>query len=185
MKKTQTTRREALRSLAALPVMAMFLRPGEAAAQASKIVLFNGVRTDFAPGVHVHVFGWAAETARGWIGRVVDAGVATAMRDYPGFAAGATMVVPKGMADTINGHMDKDGVRGSSVCFSDVTGASIMGSTVKLTGKLTHSENPMIFKHGDPISVEGSKDTGEFTFTIRGAGKDNVIQGFKGQILVV
>jgi len=118
-------------------------------------------------------------------GRAVDAGVATAVRDFPGTAAGVTMVVPKGMANTINGHTDKDGVRASTVCFADITGGSVMGSTVKLTGKLTHAENGMIFKLGDPVSLEGSKDSNEFTYTIRGGGKDNVLKGFKGQILIV
>ena len=42
----------------------------------------------------------------------------------------------------------------------------------------------MIFKLGDPVSLDGNKDTGEFTFTLRGGGKDNVIDGLRGQILV-
>lgn len=102
---------------------------------------------------------------------MVDSGVATAMRDFPGFAAGVTMVVPKGMANTVNGHMDKDGVRAASVCLSDITDVSVMASTVKVTAKLTHAENPMIFKLGDPVGIEGNKDAGEFTFTIRGGAK--------------
>jgi len=185
METTEATRRTLLQSLAALPVTALLLRPRDAAAQAGKMILFNGVLANFAPGIDVHVFGWAAETPGGWIGRAVDAGVATAVRDFPGTAAGVTMVVPKGMANTINGHTDKDGVRASTVCFADITGGSVMGSTVKLTGKLTHAENGMIFKLGDPVSLEGSKDSNEFTYTIRGGGKDNVLKGFKGQILIV
>lgn len=182
MARNEATRRDVLRSLAALPVTALLLRPGVATAQASKIIVFNGVQPR-PEGVSGLVFGWAAETPQGWIGRVVDAASATATRDFPGFAAGVTMIVPTGMANTINGHTDKDGVRYSGVCFSDVTGGSVMGSTVKVTGKLTHAENPVIFKLGDPISIEGNKDTGEFTFTIRGAGKDNVMKGYKGVIL--
>jgi len=183
MEGNEATRRDLLRSLAILPVTALLLQPGIAAGQApSRIVVFNGVQVNYLPGVDVHVFGWAAETSQGWIGRVLDGAVAIAMRDFPGFAAGTMMVVPKGMANTINGHMDKDGVRGSSICWADVIGGSVMGSTVKLTGKLTHSDNPMIYKVGDPTNLEGNKDTGEFTYTLHGAGRDVVLRP-KGQIL--
>lgn len=184
MSPKDATRRALLWSLGALPAAALLLRPGAAAGQARNQVLFGGVRVNFAPGIDVHVFGWATQTPQGWTGHISDGAVATAMRDFPGTAAGVTMVVPKGMANTINGHMDKDGVRGASVCWPEVTGVTLTGSSIKITGKLTHAENPMIFKLGDPVSLDGNKDTGEFTFTIRGGGKDNVIDGFKGKILL-
>jgi len=73
-----------------------------------------------------------------------------------------------------------------SVCFSDVTGAAVAGSFFKLTGVLTQSEAAgAIFNLGDPISVEGNADAGEFTFTIRaaGAGRDAVFN-MTGPILM-
>ncbi len=112
MEGNKATRRGLLRFFAALPVTAWLLRPDVAAAQASRMVVFNGVQANApAEGPAAHVWGWAAETPQGWIGRVVDAQVATARRDYPGFAAGVTMVTPKGTSNTINGTMDNDGIR--------------------------------------------------------------------------
>jgi hypothetical protein len=184
MNTNDPTRRALVRFLGVLPAAALLFRPGAAAGQTRNLVLFHGVRANFAPGIDVHVFGWAAQTPQGWTGHISDGAVAAAMRDLPGTAAGVTMVVPKGMANTINGHMDKDGVRGASVCWSEVTGVTLTGATVKVTGKLTYAENPMIFKLGDPVSLDGNKDAGEFTFTIRGGGKDNVIDGFRGKILL-
>lgn len=179
----QTPRRTLLQLLAALPAVALATRPSLAATQASRVVVFNGVKEAAAPGIDVHVFGWAAETPQGWIGRTVDAGVGEAIADFPGTAAGVTKTVPKGTPNTINGHTDKDGVRGSSVCFEDVTAGSVEGSMVKLQGRLTHAENPEIFIIGDPMSLEGNPDTGEFTFTLRGGGKDNVFD-MKGVIII-
>jgi hypothetical protein len=87
------------------------------------------------------------------------------------------------MANTTNGHTDKDGVRATGVCFERVTDGSIDGPMVKLTGVLTHAENPVIFKVGDPMTLEGNAETGEFTYTLRGGGKDNVFK-MKGTILL-
>lgn len=183
MNRTQAMRRTLLQSLAALPAAALTVRPAFAATEASRVVVFNGVAEAAAPGVDVHVFGWAAETPQGWIGRTIDAGVGEAATDLPGAAAGMTAAVPKGTPNTINGHVTKDGVRGTSVCFEDVTEGSIEGSSVKLQGKLTHAENPVIFKMGDPMSLEGDAETGEFTYTLRGGGKDNVFK-MKGVIII-
>ncbi len=105
------------------------------------------------------------------------------MRDMVGTATGMTAVVPKGMSGTINGHMNKDGVRGTSVCFEEVTGASVSGSKVVIEGKLIAAENPMIFKHGDAMRMEGDASTGEFKYTLRGGGKDNSFD-MKGVILI-
>ena len=113
----------------------------------------------------------------------VDAGIADAMRDMVGTATGMTAVVPKGMSGTINGHMNTDGVRGTSVCFEEVTGASISGSKVVIEGKLVAAENPMIFKHGDAMRVEGDASTGEFKYMLHGGGKDNFFD-MKGVVLV-
>lgn len=176
-----STRRHALQALAAAPMAALLLRPSLAAAQATKIVAFHG--TTAINGITVHAFGWAAQTPDGWIGEVVDAASSVAMRDFAGTATGTTKIVPKGMANTINGHTDKDGVRATSVCFEEVTEGSIEGSTVTLKGKLTHAENPVIFRNGDPMTLEGNADTGEFTYTLHGGGKDNVFK-MKGRILV-
>lgn len=183
MKKHQPTRREVLRSLAVLPATALLLRPGGAVAQASKIVVFNGVAPTPTPGVDLHYFGWAAETPQGWIGRITDGPVSVAMRDFARFAAGMTAVVPKGMANTINGHMDKDGVPAAGVCFADITGGSVMGSTIKFTGKLTDTEHPVLNRPGDPVSMDGNKDKGDLTYTIRGGGRDIIYKG-KGLILM-
>ncbi len=176
------SRRLLLRSFAALPAAALVLRPQTAFAAATKIITFNGSVLVAGGKIEVRAFGWAAETADGWIGIAVDAGIANAMRDMVGTAAGATAVVPKGMSGTINGHMNTDGVRGTSVCFEEVTEASISGSKVSIQGKLIVAENPMIFKPGDPMTVEGDASTGEFTYTLRGGGKDNVFD-MKGVIL--
>ncbi len=133
--------------------------------------------------VEVRAFGWAAETADGWTGIAVDAGFADAMRDMVGTATGMTAVVPKGMSGTINGHMNTDGVRGTSVCFEEVTSASISGSKVVIEGKLVAAENPMISKHGDAMRVEGDASTGEFKYMLHGGGKDNFFD-MKGVVLV-
>ncbi|MFQ5932470.1 MAG: hypothetical protein ACE5MM_08690 [Nitrospiraceae bacterium] len=182
MHTNEATRRDLLKSLATLPVAALLLPSGSAAAQARKIVVFKGVQANRRPGMDAHVFGWAAETPQGWTGWVVDGAVSTAMRDFPGAATGTMRVVPKGTPNTINGIMNKDGIRGSTVCFEEVTSGSVMGSIVKLRGELRYAENPMIFKRGDPMTVEGNLETGEFTYTLRGGGKDNVFK-MKGQIL--
>ena len=100
-----------------------------------------------------------------------------------GAAAGATAVVPKGMSGTINGHMTKDGVRGTSVCFEEVTGATISGTKFTIDGKLVAAENPVIFKPGDPMRVTGDASTGEYVYSLRGGGKDNVFK-MKGVILI-
>ena len=178
-----TNRRRLLQSLAALPAAALVLRPQMAFAAATKIITFNGSKFVAGGKIEVVAFGWAAETADGWTGIVVDAGIANAMRDMVGTATGMTAVVPKGMSGTINGHMNKDGVRGTSVCFEEVTGASISGSKVVIEGKLIAAENPMIFKHGDAMRVEGDASTGEYKYTLRGGGKDNSFD-MKGVILI-
>ncbi len=183
MSGNDATRRNILLALAALPAGAMLLRPNAAAAQATKLIVFNGVTTIEGPGIDVVVFGWAAQTADGWTGYTVDAPVSEAKRDFAGTAAGITRIVPKGMANTINGFTDKDGVRASGVCFEEITDGSVEGAVVKLKGKLTHAENPVIFKPGDPMTLEGNADTGEFTYMLHGAGKDNVFK-MKGIILV-
>ena len=177
------SRRLLLRSFAALPAAALVIRPQTAFAAATKIITFNGSTLVAGGKVEVRAFGWAAETDAGWTGIVVDAGTANAMRDMVGTAAGMTAVVPKGMSGTINGHMNTDGVRGTSVCFEEVTGASISGSKITIDGKLIAAENPIIFKHGDPMKVEGDASTGEFRYTLHGGGKDNVFD-MKGVILI-
>ena len=184
MSKDVTTRRLLLQSLAVLPAAALVLRPDTALAAASKVIVFKGGVFVAGGKIEVQTFGWAAETEQGWIGSVVDAGVADAMRDMVGAAAGVTAVVPKGMSGTINGHMTKDGVRGASVCFEEVTGATISGSKVTIEGKLVAAENPVIFKPGDPMRMEGDASTGEYVYTLRGGGKDNVFN-MKGVILIV
>ncbi len=183
MNTVTTNRRRVLQSLAALPAAALVMGPQTAMAAASKIITFNGSIMVAGGKIEVRAFGWAAETADGWTGIVVDAGIANAMRDMVGTAAGMTAVVPKGMSGTINGHMNKDGVRGTSVCFEEVTGATISGSKVTIEGKLVSAENPMIFKPGDPMRMEGDASTGEFVYTLRGGGKDNVFN-MKGVIFV-
>ena len=183
MNGNDATRRSMLLALAALPAGAMLLRPNAAAAQANKFIVFNGMTTFEGPGIDVLVFGWAAQTAEGWIGYTVDGGASVAKRDFVGTAAGTTRIVPKGMANTINGYTDKDGVRATSVRFEGITDGSVEGPIVKLKGKLIYAENPVIFKLGDPMTLEGNADTGEFTYTLRGGGKDNVLE-MKGIILV-
>ncbi len=97
MDRNEAARRGFLRTLAALPVTAALLRPDVAAAQASRMIVFRGVQANApAEGPATHVFGWAAETSQGWSGLVTDWNVATARQDFPGFAAGAMMVVPQG-----------------------------------------------------------------------------------------
>ncbi len=105
------------------------------------------------------------------------------MRDMVGTAAGMTAVVPKGMSDTINGFTNKDGVRGTSVCFEEVTGASISGSKFTIEGKLVAAENSIIFKPGDPMRVEGDASTGQYKYMLRGGGKDNLFD-MKGVVLI-
>ncbi len=92
-------------------------------------------------------------------------------------------VVPKGAPRTINGFTNKEGVRGSTVCFEEVTGASVMGSAIEIKGELRYAENPVIFKPGDPMTLKGSTNSSEFTYILRGGGKDNTFQ-MKGQILL-
>jgi hypothetical protein len=186
MMRGDSMRRTLLRSLAALPVAAI-LAPGAAAAsQASKFIVFSGLRpSPTIPTSQAHVIGWAAQTPTGWVGRVVDGNVALAEQDWPGFAAGATLVTPAGTENVINGFMDSDGVRGASVCFSDVTDGTVTGSFFRLTGHLTHAESAeAVFVLGDPISVEGNADAGEFTFTIRAAGRDVVVGNLQGWVLM-
>ncbi len=183
MNTVTTDRRRLLQSLAAVPAAALVLRPQMASAAATKIITFNGSIFVAGGKIEVVAFGWAAETADGWTGIVVDAGIANAMRDMVGAATGMTAVVPKGMSGTINGHMNKDGVRGTSVCFEEVIGASVSGSKVVIEGKLIAAENPMIFKHGDAMRMEGDASTGEFKYTLRGGGKDNIFD-MKGVILI-
>ena len=180
----KTNRRRLLQSLAALPAAALLLGPQPAAAAAARrIITFNGSTFVAGGKVELRVFGWAAETADGWTGIAVDAGIADAMRDMVGTAAGTVAVVPKGMSGTINGHMNKDGVRGTSVCFEQVTGASISGNRITIDGKLVAAENPVIFKHGDAMRIEGDAGTGEFNYVLRGGGKDNSFD-MKGVILI-
>ena len=183
MQSHRTSRRTLLASLAALPLTVALGRQNVAMAAPNKMVVFSGVAVNFAEGIDIHVFGWAAETAEGWVGRVVDSALGVAMHDLAGNAAGVTKIVPKGMANTINNWRDPDGVRGASVCFEDVTEGSVEGSRFALKGKLTHAENPIIFRTGDPMSLEGDASTGEFTYTLRGDGKDQVIP-MKGMILI-
>ncbi len=174
MNTVTTDRRRLLQSLAAVPAAALVLRPQMASAAATKIIAFNGSVFVAGGKIEIVAFGWAAETADGWTGIVLDAGIANAMRDMVGTATGMTAVVPKGTSGTINGHMNKDGVRGTSVCFEEVTSASISGSRVVIEGKLIAAENPMIFKHGDLMRVEGDASTGEFKYSLRGGGQDNL-----------
>ena len=101
-----TNRRQLLQSLAALPAAALVMAPQTAMAAATKIITFNGSVFVAGGKVEVRAFGWAAETADGWTGIAVDAGIANAMRDMVGTATGMTAVVPKGMSGTINGHMN-------------------------------------------------------------------------------
>ncbi len=183
MKVESTNRRRLLQSLAVLPAAALVMGPQTAMAAARKIITFDGNIVVAGGKIEIRVFGWAAKTADGWTGIVVDAGIANAMRDMVGTATGMTAVVPKGMSGTINGHMNKDGVRGTSVCFEEVTSASISGSKVVIEGKLVAAENPMIFKHGDLMRLEGDARTGEFKYTLRGGGKDNSFD-MKGVILI-
>ena len=178
-----TNRRQLLQSLAALPAAALVMAPQTAMAAATKIITFNGSILAAGGKVEVRAFGWAAETADGWTGIAVDAGIADAMRDMVGTATGMTAVVPKGMSGTINGHMNTDGVRGTRVCFEEVTSASISGSKVVIEGKLVAAENPMIFKHGDAMRVEGDASTGEFKYMLHGGGKDNFFD-MKGVVLI-
>jgi hypothetical protein len=149
----------------------LLLRPEVVAAQPTKIILFNGTQKNYGPETDVGIFGWAAQTSQGWIGRLIDLAITPARRDFTMFAGWvgptATFVVPKGMR-AINGGTSPDGVRAGSVCAADITDASITGSTVKLTGKLTEAENPVLFKEGNAISLEGNKDTGEMTYLIEG-----------------
>ena len=179
----KTNRRQLLQSLATLPAAALVMAPQTAMAAATKIITFNGSIFVAGGKVEVRAFGWAAETADGWTGIAVDAGIADAMRDMVGTATGMTAVVPKGMSGTINGHMNTDGVRGTSVCFEEVTSASISGSKVVIEGKLVAAENPMIFKHGDAMRVEGDASTGEFKYMLHGGGKDNFFD-MKGVVLI-
>ena len=75
--------------------------------------------------------------------------MSVAKRDFADTAAGTTRIVPKGVANTINGYTDKDGVRATGVWFEEITDGSFEGAIVKLKGKLTHAENSVIFKLGD------------------------------------
>ena len=178
-----TNRRLLLQSLAMLPAAALLVRPGTAQAATKRVIVFRGNVFVAGGKIEIQTFGWAAETDDGWTGSVVDAGIADAMRDMVGAAAGATAVVPKGMSGTINGHMTKDGVRGTSVCFEEVTGATISGTKFTIDGKLVAAENPIIFKPGDPMRVEGDASTGEYVYSLRGGGKDNVFN-MKGVVLI-
>lgn len=182
MTREMISRRQVVTGIGLGALAAALLPDRSAVAQAQRIAVFSGVGTP-RPGLDLHVFGWGAQTAAGWTGRIVDSAIAVAERDFAGFAAGTTAIVPKGMANTINGYMDKDGIRGTSVCFSEVTDVAVSGSSVGFTARLTHAENPVIFKLGDPVTVVGDANTGEMTFTIRGGGKDNVFK-LKGTILV-
>jgi hypothetical protein len=183
MSKDVTSRRLLLKSLAVLPVTALALGPGTALAATRKMIVFQGSAFVAGGKIEIRTFGWAAETDKGWTGSVVDAGIADAMRDMVGAAAGMTAVVPKGMSGTINGHMTKDGVRGTSVCFEEVTAATVSGSKFTIEGKLVSAENPVIFKPGDPMRVEGDASTGEYTYTLKGGGKDNVFD-MKGVVVI-
>ena len=117
MSKDMINRRLLLQSLAVMPAAALVLRPGMAVAAPKKIIVFNGTVVVAGGKIEIQAFGWAAETEDGWTGIVVDAGIANAMRDMVGTAAGMTAVVPKGMSKTIDGFINKDRVRGTSVCF--------------------------------------------------------------------
>ncbi len=183
MSKDATNRRLFLQSLAVLPAAALVLRPGTALPATGKMIAFDGSVLVAGGRIEIRVFGWAAETEDGWTGYVVDAGIANAMRDMVGTATGMTAVVPKGMSGTINGHINKDSVRGTSVCFEEVTGASISGSKFTIEGKLIAAENPVIFKPGDPMRMEGDASTGEFNYSLRGGGKDNSFD-MKGVVLI-
>ena len=183
MTKDVTNRRQLLKSLAVLPAAALVLQPGVALAATKRMIVFKGGVFVAGGKIEIQTFGWAAETEDGWTGSVVDAGVANAMRDMVGAAAGMTAVVPKGMSGTINGHMTKDGVRGTSVCFEEVTGASISGTKFTIEGVLVAAENPVIFKPGDAMRVEGDASTGEYTYMLHGGGKDNTFD-MKGVVLI-
>ncbi len=81
MTSIDATRRNALLALAAIPAGAMLLGPAMAAQKASQLVVFNGKTTFAGPGIDVVVFGWAAQTADGWIGQTVDAATSVAKRE--------------------------------------------------------------------------------------------------------
>ena len=183
MNTVTTNRRRLLQSLAALPAAAWALGPQMAVAATGKTIVFDGSVLLADGKIELRVFGWAVETADGWTGITVDAGIANATRDMVGTAAGMTAVVPKGMSGTINGYTNKDGVRATGVCFEEVTGVSISGSKVTIEGKLVAAENPIIFKHGDAMRLEGDASTGEFKYSLRGGGKDNSFD-LKGVILI-
>ena len=112
---SKINRRLLLQSLAVMPAAALILRPGTALAAPKKIIVFNGTVLVAGGKIEVRAFGWAAETEEGWSGIVLDAGISSAMRDMVGTAAGMTAVVPKGMANTINGFTNKEGVRATTV----------------------------------------------------------------------
>ncbi len=189
--KKEVARRDLLRSLALLSGTALVLQPRAVRAQSGRMVLLNGTQVNYGPGTDVNVFGWAAQTSKGWIGRVIDLAITPARRDYTLFAGWvgptATFVVPKGMR-AINGGMSPDGVRAGSVCASDITDCSVVGSIVKLTGKITEAENPVLFREGNAITLEGNKDTGEMTYLIEGTlerGSRMHPAHLKGVILVI
>ena len=183
MSESKINRRLLLQSLAVMPAAALVLGPGTALAAAKKIIVFNGTVLVAGGKIKVQAFGWAAETEEGWTGIVLDAGISDAMRDMVGTAAGMTAVVPKGMPNTINGFTNKDGVRATTVCFEEVTGATVSGSKVTIEGRLIAAENPLIFKPGDPMRMSGDTSTGEFNYMLRGGGKDNSFD-MKGTILI-
>ena len=179
------TRRTLVRSLAALPVAAALFPPRLAMAQTRQIILFDGIQTGLPPGAAgTNVMGWAAETPDGWVGRIVDSDVGPAQADFPGFAAGATAVVPKGTPDTLNANVSSNGIRHTDTCLSDVRDATIQGSFFRIEAALRQAQNNLIFVPGDPVVIEGNADAGEFTFTIRAAGRDRGPLNLAGTVMI-
>lgn len=78
---------------------------------------------------------------------------------------------PRRDAQHVNGYVNPEGTRGAVTCYWDITDVTIEGCYVKLVGALKLVDNPAVFVTGDPVSVEGDVDAGEFTWTIRAAGQ--------------
>ena len=111
--------------------------------------------------------------------------IAVAEQDLPGSASFAPrVVVPKGTPNTINGAVI-EGARLAVTCYWDISEVTLLAPYFKLTGILRMMDNARIFVPGDPVSVEGNADAGEFTWTIRGAGQDRGPTNYTGQILIM
>jgi hypothetical protein len=71
------------------------------------------------------------------------------------------------------------------VCFHDIVDGTVAGSSFKLTGAITHAELPTFSVPGDPSGVEGDRDAGEFTLTLRGGGQDRSVTYQAFQVLIL